>query len=207
MKSSETKNFWELCWTEKNTFWDLKGRHPLLPSLLQLSDKHGNLKPMSRIYVPGCGHAHDAAWLAKAGFEVVAADFVPEAIEVAKTLYGNVRNLSLEVGDVFSVKDHEQNSFDAVFDRAMFCALNPIKRIDYLKACQSRLKPNGLFTALLFAETLISQEEGPPFSVTLDEFKELSQRLFEVSFCEERNDYQIFSLIRSELLLVARSQT
>jgi 2-polyprenyl-3-methyl-5-hydroxy-6-metoxy-1,4-benzoquinol methylase len=48
----------------------------------------------------GCGAGHNAAWLADQGLEVTGVDFADHAIERARSKFGEVAGLHLEVVDV-----------------------------------------------------------------------------------------------------------
>jgi 2-polyprenyl-3-methyl-5-hydroxy-6-metoxy-1,4-benzoquinol methylase len=199
--SDKAKQFWQDLWKDDTTPWELSGPHSLLESLTHRAAGK-SLPPGAKIFVPGCGRAHDAAWLARQGYQVTATDYVPEAIEEAKKLYGEVPGLSFEVADVFVVKADEKSKYDAVYDRAMICALNPSKRGAYLQACQDRLKNSGIFMGILFSE-LKEVEEGPPFVLNLMEFNQLARPLFKIQWSEEKRSPQTISFLDSELLVVA----
>ncbi len=202
--SLESKEFWKERWQTQQTPWDLKKPHHLLSELFDLALSKTNFTKDARIYVPGCGRAHEAAWFAEQGLQVTGADYVPEAIDEAKRTYGHLTNLQLKVEDVFSIPPGEQKKYDAVIDRAMFCALDPVKRARYIQACHERLKSGGLFLGILFKEINHDEREGPPFSVNCEEFQKIIHPQFELLACEERSGKSGIEFISSEILVVCR---
>jgi SAM-dependent methyltransferase len=125
------------------------------------------------IAVPGCGFGHDAAELARRGFRVTAFDFARPAIEGAKARYGATVDWRLE--DWFT---NTEGPFDLIFDHTCFVAMEPGRREDYLKVCANRLKPSGLWLAILFDET--NGRPGPPFQTSMEEARRLATTRFEV---------------------------
>jgi hypothetical protein len=142
-------------------------------------------------YVPGCGRAHDVAWLAqfkptsdeRMWQQVVGADFAPEAIQEASTLYGQVPGVRLRCEDATVVPTEERGTFDLVFDRAMLCALKPELRPAYMKAVVERLAPRGVHLVFLFDrikpryEGESPRESGPPFEIDLQLYEHLVRPL------------------------------
>jgi SAM-dependent methyltransferase len=115
--------------------------------------------------------------LAGHGYAVDAVDAVPEAIEGAKALYADLPRLQLAVADLFSMPPpHEL--YDAVYDRAMLCALQPQHRQAYVQKISEKLKAGGLVMAILFRRT--RSAEGPPFSVNEDEARALLSEFFDL---------------------------
>ena len=72
-----------------------------------------------KILCPGTGPATQAVWLAKRGFKVIGSDLSEAAINRARTIYANEKNINFIV-DVF-YQDHE---FDYIFDRGCFHVLS-----------------------------------------------------------------------------------
>jgi thiopurine S-methyltransferase len=197
---------WHQRWQENKTAWDLSGPHPLTRELLDLSAKlsHGDLT--GKWMIPGCGRAHDAKELFRAGIkEVVAKDLVPKAIEEARSLYGSIAGLSLISGDVTDVSKSEESTFGGVFDRAMLCALNGELRSKYALAMTSLLKPGGIFASIPFAETG-NPESGPPFAISESELRELFKPHFEILHLEPRVSPACDQKILKEWLFLAKKR-
>jgi SAM-dependent methyltransferase len=168
---------WRERWLIGRTGWDQGQAHGEMGRLLEHARLEGRLEAGARIFSAGCGRAHNEAWLAGHGYSVDAVDAVPEAIDGARTLYGKVPQLHLDVADVFATSAPAQ-PYAAVFDRAMLCALQPQHRPAYVQKISEKLKANGLLMAILFRRT--RSPDGPPFSVNEDEARELLTAHFDL---------------------------
>lgn len=105
-------------------------------------------------------------------------DLVPQAIEEAKALYGDVQNLSLATVDVFAWNGPGQ--YAAVFDRAMLCALQPGDRAKYVAKIAEILQAGGLFMGILFRK--VNRDVGPPFSFSEADGWELFHKDFTLCY-------------------------
>ena len=65
--------------------------------------------------------------------------------------------------------DAPPTQFDWLFEHTLFCAIDPSRRDDYVKAVLRWLKPGGQFLAIHY---MIRDEQGPPFGVTQEELME-----------------------------------
>lgn len=180
------QTMWHERWQENKTAWDLHGPHPLTRELLELTANLAPGEPSGKWLIPGCGRAHDAKELFRAGVkDVVAKDLVPKAIEEARNVYGSTPGLSLVCGDVTDVSMAEEASFNGIFDRAMLCALSGELRTNYVLAMTRLLKPGGIFASIPFAET-DNPESGPPFAITDSELRQRFNSQFEILHLEPR---------------------
>lgn len=159
-------DFWQARWRSGETRWDLGRAYPGLGELLEAARRHGLLPEGGRILEPGAGRAHTGAALARAGFQVVAFDVVPEAIAAARALYGEEDRLELVVADALSGPPAWRGAFDAVFDRAMMCALPESKRRVYARALFDYLTPRGVLLSAVVAARRENPTGGPPFAVS-----------------------------------------
>lgn len=198
---------WHERWRENKTAWDLNGPHPLTRELLDLTAKLAPGEPSGKWMIPGCGRAHDAKELFRAGIkDIVAKDLVPKAIEEARGLYASIPGLSLVSGDVTDVSKSEESTFGGVFDRAMLCALNGELRSKYALAMTSLLKPGGIFASIPFAETG-NPEAGPPFAINEGELRELFKSHFDILYLEPRVSPACDQKILKEWLFLAKKRT
>lgn len=161
MQSQEEQSRWNERWRNDLTAWDQGGAHPELTNLLHHALREGNLKRDARIFSAGCGRAHSEAALARMGFSVLATDLVPEAIQAAERLYAGTPGLTLETADIF--RYDPVGTFDAVYDRAMLCALQPTDRQAYVQRIKRFMRDGSLFMGILFRKTV--KPEGPPFAI------------------------------------------
>lgn len=197
---------WRTRWIEGRTGWDLGGPHPHLERLLQEAHDWGLLREPARILEPGAGRAHNGAALARRGNHVTAFDLVPEAMDAARQLYAGVSGLNLVVADVFALPEAWFGVFDAVFDRAMLCALPPTLRGAYVRAMFDVLVPGGVFLSLPF--TVVDYPDGgsgPPFAVPMPELEQLLSPGFALVHAEEKP--VLDGKIRREMISVWRRRT
>lgn len=117
----------------------------------------------SRILVLGCGAGHDAALFASAGHRVTAVDISPAAIQKAKSLYGHMQNLEFIEGDLFKLVASHRESYDVVFEHTCYCAIDPMRRAELVKAWNQFLAPGGHLMGVFFA---MEKRQGPPFGGT-----------------------------------------
>ena len=200
-RSHET-SWWNNRWVEGRTGWDLGGPHPHAEMVIQECQRLG-LTVGPTVLLPGCGRAHDGAFLARQGFKVVATDISSSAIAEAKALYSSVDNLEIKEGDALACPISERASFDVIFDRAMLCALRPELRPLYLDATATRLRPGGVFAGILFAR-VGEGIAGPPFAIASEELVQLFGKYFEILVDSERTDGSCDDRILIERIFIAR---
>ena len=147
-------NEWENRYQQGQTGWDRGGASPNLLHLLESE----LLKPC-RILIPGCGNGHEVVTLAERGFDVVAIDIAPTAIEnLRKVMDARQLNAELIQTDFFTWE--LEKLFDAIYEQTSLCALHPDEWSNYEKCLYDWLKPDGKLFAH-FMQT--GQESGPPF--------------------------------------------
>lgn len=182
----EKQEPWKNRWAEQKTGWNLGEAHPYLVDLMEYAKTEGGLPKHARLYVPGCGHGHEAGSLASQSYQVVAVDFVDQAVQEAQALYGKISGLSFMQADVLELREQEKEAFDGIIDRAMLCALQPEYRSRYVESCWHRLREGGIFAGILFAEVDIPRDSGPPFDITEQELWELWGDRFDLVHLERR---------------------
>lgn len=166
-QDSSKPEFWESRYRDNVIPWDA-GK---VPALLQ--EYARNLSRGARILIPGCGSAHEAAYLADKGFGVLAIDFSPAAVEVARKNLAGFRD-TVRLADFFDF-DFGQ-PFDVIYERAFLCALPRQMWGGYADRCAELLKPNGAIAGFFFfADT----PKGPPFGTSQAELDGLMQLRFD----------------------------
>ena len=174
---AEPKEPWLQRWVTGQTGWDQGQEHPELMRLLAHARLEGALVAGANIFSAGCGRAHNEAFLARQGYRVHSVDFVAEAIAAAQVLYAGIPGLSFAVQDALA-EHSDDRLYDAVFDRAMLCAIQPSLRPVYIQRLVQRLKAGGLLFAILFRE--VRGPKGPPFACDELNAFELLQADFEL---------------------------
>ena len=160
-QDSSKAAFWESRYRDRVIPWDA-GKVPA-----HLCTYASCLAPDTRILIPGCGSAYEAAYLAQRGFDVLAVDFSPAAVELAqRTLAMN--SAVVRLADFFTFDFGE--SFQVIYERAFLCALPRTLWNDYARRCAELLTPGGVLAGFyFFAET----PRGPPFGTSQDELDAL----------------------------------
>lgn len=196
---------WQERWQTGQTAWDTGGPQRLLMQLVDEAKAWRLLAPGARILEPGAGRAHNGAALARQGFQVTSFDLVPEAVAAAKAAYGDVLNLTITAGDALHANPLWKGAFDAIFDRAMLCALPPELRRDYVQTCWEHLAPGGAFLSILFTEVFHADGRlGPPYQISLKELSHLMAPYFALQTAEEFANPDKDDKIRREALAVFR---
>ena len=171
--SPSTPEYWQKVYDEEpRPGWDMDGPSPVLAELLEAAASR-SISLSGELAVPGCGFGHDAAELARRGFRVTAFDFATAAIEGARGRYGSA--VAWRQEDWFIT---QEGPFDLIFDHTCFVAMDPARRGEYLDICANRLKPSGLWLAVLFDDT--NDRPGPPFQIPMDEARGLAEARFDV---------------------------
>jgi thiopurine S-methyltransferase len=129
---------------------DFAARHPVLPTL-----------------IPGCGTAHDAAFLAQQGWPVTALDFSPMAVAKAKEILQDAA-VDLICDDFFTFKPKME--FQLIYERAFLCALPRKLWADWAHRVAALLPSGGLLAGYFF---ICDQMKGPPFGITRQELDAL----------------------------------
>ncbi len=152
------ENIWESRYRAGTTGWDRGATSTNLSYWLD----NDLLKPC-RILIPGCGNGYEVMTLAKLGFDVVAIDIAPTAIENLRAMLDK-ENLKAELvlGDFFEWAPDEK--FDVIFEQTSLCALPPELWEQYETQQYKWLKPQGKILAA-FMQT--GREGGPPYHCKL----------------------------------------
>jgi methyl halide transferase len=152
---------WESRYQAQDTPWE-KGEPS--PGLVDFLHAHPEL-PRGTVLVPGCGTGHDVRAWAHAGFFATGFDIAPSAVRLAKEkTAAEEHRASYRLGNF--LEDVPSQRFDWVFEHTLFCAIDPSRRDDYVRAVLQWLKPDGQFLAVHY---LIPDTDGPPFGTTRDE--------------------------------------
>ena len=154
----------------------------------------------AKIFVPLAGKSLDMAWFASQGYRVLGVELSPLAIkqftsehgvvpEVRESRYGThylAGAVELICGDVFALDADALADCSVVFDRAALIALPPELRKRYVSEVHSLL-PQGCRGLLITLEYPGHEKQGPPFSVTEPEVRELYGRDWEIDVLERRD--------------------
>jgi len=163
---------WETRYQSGDMPWE-KGEPA--PGLVDFLAAHPDL-PRGSVAVPGCGTGNDVRAWAGAGFDAHGFDLAPSAIRqsVERTA---AAGLSATFARCDFLSDPPPRHFDWVFEHTLFCAIDPARREEYVRAVTRWLKPGGQFLAVHY---MIRDKEGPPFGVIQEELMERFQPHFKL---------------------------
>jgi SAM-dependent methyltransferase len=134
------------------------------PGLVDFLAAHPRL-PRGAVLVPGCGTGHDVRAWAAAGFTATGCDIAPSAIRLARE-----KTAAASLTAKFILGDFLANAapglYDWIFEHTLFCAIDPNRRDDYVRAVLLRLRPGGSYLAVNY---LIPDTDAPPFGTTRQE--------------------------------------
>jgi SAM-dependent methyltransferase len=112
--------------------------------------------------VPGCGSGHDARAWSAAGFAVTGYDIASSAIALSREKAAAAKLEAEFIQGDFLI-DTPPRPFDWLFEHTLFCAIEPRRRSEYVRAVLRWLKPGGQYLAVNY---LIPDTDGPPYGTT-----------------------------------------
>ncbi|KTD57467.1 thiopurine S-methyltransferase [Legionella shakespearei] len=183
------QQFWLDLWHEGRTSFHKGEVNPDLSAFWP----EMNLPADSSVLVPLCGKSLDMLWLCQQGLYVTGIELSEQAvqqfadehqIEFQQERFGTTRRfftdrLQIWVADVFILEPSLISSVDALYDRAALIALPQQLRSAYARRCLNWLKHEG---RILLKTMHYDQEamEGPPYSVSDEEVRELYKSCSEI---------------------------
>jgi SAM-dependent methyltransferase len=165
-QDSSKAEFWETRYRDHVTPWDA-GNVPV-----SLRNEVSTFPHGARVLIPGCGFAHEAAFLADQGFDVLAIDFSPAAIATAQHTLPRLANL-VRLADFFEFDFGKP--FDVMYERAFLCALPRTMWHRYAERSAELLGPPGTIAGFFF---YADSPKGPPFGTSRSELQALLGRWF-----------------------------
>lgn len=120
--------------------------------------------PRGRALEVGCGTGTNAVWLAEQGYEVLAVDLSPVAVEraIERAAEAGVSD-SFEARALDFLADDVPGPFDLVFDRGCFhCFDDDDDRARFAAAVARALAPSGVWLSLIGSTDGAPRDSGPP---------------------------------------------
>lgn len=167
-----TETDWEARYQSGDMPWE-KGEAS--PGLVDFLAAHPKLK-RGTVCVPGCGTGHDVRAWARAGFKACGLDLAPSAIRLCQQ-GTKAAGLAAQFRRCNFLAAPPPRRFDWLFEHTLFCAIEPTRRDDYVRAVLRWLKPRGQFLAVHY---LIPDKDGPPYGTTREEIAERFSPHFEL---------------------------
>lgn len=174
-------DFWHQRWASNQIGFHESQVNPLLVAHIAALD----LPPGARVFLPLCGKTLDIDWLMSRGHRIAGAELSSLAVTQLFERTGlpsqssrigamecrSAEGLDVFVGDIFDLTTEMAAPVDAVYDRAALIALPPGMRRRYARQMHrlAGCAPQLLIT-LEYDQRAI---EGPPFSVSAVEVREL----------------------------------
>jgi len=161
MKSTEME-FWDSRYRAGKTPWDFGGIPAALARYLRTTSPR-------RVLIPGCGSGYEVRAFHECGWEVLAVDYSPAALERARRVLGNLAD-KIVLGDFFA-RDFGGRKFDVIYERTFLCSLPPEVWPQYGRRMAELLGGGAeLIGLFLFGR----EDEPPPYPLT----EESAQKLF-----------------------------
>lgn len=160
--------YWDQRYHQNDTGWDIGSASPALTRFIDtLTNKH------SRILIPGCGNAYEAAYLLEHGFsQITVLDISVSLTDKLRERWKQYPALNVVCVDFFE----HQGTYDIILEQTFFCALEPKLRPEYVKKMKSLLKEGGRLAGLLFNREFA--HTGPPFGGSEKEYRTLFENEF-----------------------------
>jgi len=164
--------FWDhLYRDEVEAGWELGRAAPPLADYFEAHPPTG-----LRVLVVGCGRGHEARLLAGLGATVTAIDLAPTAIAAAIAATPPTLTIDYHVADLFELS-RAPARHDLIAEHTCFCAIDPLRRDEYVDQVAAALVPGGALVGLFYAH---GRPGGPPFTVDADELRARFGRRFVV---------------------------
>ena len=155
-------DYWEESYQSGEMGWDLGRTTPVFENWIQSKSD-----PLS-ICILGAGNGWDALHFSKLGHTVTAVDFAESAIN---NMHKSAQRYDLSINvlhlDIFDLSQKFHQDFDVVLEYTCFCAIDPMRRKDYIEMVSHILKPEGELVGLFFPIDKDPTDGGPPFGVDI----------------------------------------
>ena len=196
--NSSMPEYWEKSYQSGNMGWDLGGPTPIFDDWIQCQ------ADSLSICILGAGNGWDAINFAEKGHNVTAVDFAESAIDNMQTSAQNKDiQINLIHSDIFDLCKLFNYTFDIVLEYTCFCAIDPARRMDYVRMTNQILKPDGKLVAILYPIDKDLNDDGPPFAIDLDSTISLFSKYFILDTkeipslsIERRNGREVFVIFK-----------
>lgn len=172
-------------------YQDAKGDHTKVfwadlepsPYLVSWLKTNPNTSDTKKAIVIGCGVGDDAEAISEFGYEVIAFDISPTAIELCKNRYKNSK-VNYLVADLFDLEKEWLENFDLIYECNTIQVLPGKYRIQARKAISCLLAKDGNLLVSCRSRNKGEKEDEIPLPLDRDEINEFikSDRLKEQSF-------------------------
>lgn len=158
--------FWDERFGQGFTPWDRGGVPQALRAFVAAQPQ-----PL-RTLIPGCGAAHELAFLSEAGWDATAIDFSAAAVATAKAAVGPWSE-RVEQADFFAWQPSEP--LELIYERAFLCAVPRAMWPQVAERWAALLAPGALLAGFFFFDDV---PKGPPFGISAERLDELLSPCF-----------------------------
>ncbi len=176
------EEFWHERWSNNEIAFHQNAFNPLL----QKYWPEFSLNKGTTVFVPLCGKSLDMLWLAENGYRVLGIEissiavsdfFIENDLTAQRSNKDTFElwqsgNIDILCGDFFNLEVQHLASVGAIYDRASLIAFPLVMRKRYVEHLRQIMPPSAE-TLLITLEYQQHEMEGPPFSVVLEEVREL----------------------------------
>lgn len=159
-----------------------------------------SLQQGASLFMPLCGKAHDIAWLARQGFEVIGIELSSLAIEAFfdehalryqtlesdRFILRKAANICLLEGDYFDLRAEDLGAVALVYDRAALIAIDESRRSNYCEHLLSII-PTDSSMLLITLDYPQAEMQGPPYAVSNEEVIQHYAATFSIELLERRD--------------------
>ncbi len=160
-RDPRTPGFWDERFEQGFTPWDRGGVPQGLRDFVACASA-----PLATL-VPGCGSGYELAFLCDAGWDAVAIDFSPAAVETAKRAVGPWVGRVVEA-DFFTYAP--PRPLELIYEQAFLCAMPPALWPRVAARWAELLPSGGLLAGFFFFG---ESPKGPPFGIARAALEEL----------------------------------
>ncbi|GAB3411256.1 TPMT family class I SAM-dependent methyltransferase [Massilia agilis] len=129
-------------------------------------------RPLTTL-IPGCGSAHELAWLSEAGWDAIAIDFSAAAVASAMTVAGKWAERVVQA-DFFTYEP--PRPLELIYERAFFCAMPREMLPRLVERWAQLLPPDGMLAGYFYFD---DSPKGPPFGTSREALDALLTPYFE----------------------------
>ncbi len=178
--SGPTKEFWQQRFEQGTTPWHRGEAGPHLAVWLADGTLSGT------VIVPGCGHGHEVAALARAGLGVIGLDYAAAACALTRERVqaeaaGAARPAdvlgAVAVVEADALSWQPPSPVDSIYEQTCLCALHPDLWQPYAAQLQRWLKPGGKLGLLAMQcrrdSAAEGRIEGPPYHLDINAVRAL----------------------------------
>jgi thiopurine S-methyltransferase len=192
--------FWKQRWDNNQIGFHQQKINPYLAYFYGEKGPERSARTALKVFVPLCGKSMDLLWLAQNGYETFGVECSETAVrsffEENSVNYKSAENehgslfmspatdagragIEIFQGDFFALGNEELSTVTDVYDRAAFVAMPEDMRVQYAEKMTQLLSPG---TRMLLVTLTYDPAEmnGPPFSVTEENVRELYSDNFTV---------------------------